>query len=155
MSAVLLMRVIGGSMPASSRLTRTSSSSAAAALGAEAAIPAARYSCCEENEAWCGTEGDSCCSGCEEAGCSGCKEEERSCGEEEAEGGIGEEEDGLACAEGVVASSAWEAAIGCDSSAVDVEGAIMNPGSLLCAALPRDANLPCQTLYTASTECIS
>ena len=78
------------------------------------------------------------------------------CGGKEAEGGTSvEEEEGLACAGGVVAALAWEAAIGCDSSAVDVEGAIMKPGSLLCTALPSDANLPCQTLYTAPTDCIS
>ena len=73
----------------------------------------------------------------------------------EAEGGIGVEEEGLAAAEGVVAALAWKAATACDSSAEDVEGAIMKPGSLLCTALPSDANLPCQNLPTASTECIS
>ena len=62
------------------------------------------------------------------------------------------EEEGLAAAEGVVAALAWKAATACDSSAEDVEGAIMKPGSLLCTALPSDANLPCQPLYTASTE---
>jgi len=159
MSAVLLMRVTGGSMPASSRLMCTSSSSAAAALAAEAAIPAAvpaaTSSCCEEDEDWCRTEGDTRCSGCEEGGCWGCEEEVRSCGGKEAEGGIGVEEEGLAAAEGVFAALAWEAAIGCDLSAVDVEGANMKPGSLLCTALPSDANLPCQRLSTAATECIS
>ncbi len=114
----------------------TSSSSATAAPGAEAAIPAAvpaaRPSCWEEDEAWCRTEGDTCCSGREEAGCWGCEEEVRSCGGKEAEVGIGvEEEEGLAAAEGLVAALVWEAATACDSSAVDVEGANMKPGSLL------------------------
>ncbi len=79
----------------------------------------------------------------------------QSCGGKEAEGGISVEEEGLASAEGVVEALAWEAATACDSSAVDVEGAIMKPGSLLCTALPSDANLPCQSLPTASTACIS
>ena len=53
-------------------------------------------------------------------------------GGEEAEGGISvEEEEGLAAAEGLVAALVWEAGTACDSSAVDVEGAIMKPGTLL------------------------